>query len=85
MCFVTLLSRVPVVFPSNKLGGGPVCVAGWGWLAWNALRTMCGHHPKLVPALELTADLPAPHVLDRWRAEQVGGVRGRAADIACGI
>nr|WJH19585.1 Protein arginine N-methyltransferase 5 [Euglena gracilis] len=45
--------------------------ADGAWLAWNALRTMCGHHPKLVPALELTADLPAPHVLDRWRAEQV--------------
>ena len=41
------------------------------WLAWSAFRTMCHHHPKLVPALELTADLPAPSILNRWRAEQV--------------
>jgi type II protein arginine methyltransferase len=41
------------------------------WEIWNVIRTMCGEHPNLGVALELTADLPSRAVLDRWVAEPI--------------
>lgn len=41
------------------------------WEVWNTLRTLCGEHPNLGVALELTADLPHRSVLERWVAEPV--------------
>lgn len=41
------------------------------WEIWNVIRTMCGEHPNLGVALELSADLPPRAALDRWVAEPV--------------
>lgn len=41
------------------------------WEVWNSIRTLCGEHPNLGIALELTQDLPARGVLERWVAEPV--------------
>lgn len=41
------------------------------WEIWNAIRTLCGEHPNLGLALELTADLPSRAALERWTAEPV--------------
>lgn len=41
------------------------------WEVWNTIRTLCGEHPNLGVALELTAELPHRSVLDRWVAEPV--------------
>lgn len=41
------------------------------WEVWNTVRTLCGEHPNLGVALELTAELPPVSVLDRWVAEPV--------------
>lgn len=41
------------------------------WEVWNTIRTLCGEHPNLGVALELTAELPPRSVLERWVAEPV--------------
>lgn len=41
------------------------------WEIWNTIRTLCGEHPNLGVALELTAELPPRSVLERWVAEPV--------------
>lgn len=41
------------------------------WEVWNTIRTLCGEHPNLGVALELTAELPHRSVLERWVAEPV--------------
>lgn len=41
------------------------------WHVWNTVRTLCGEHPNLGIALQLTQDLPARGVLERWVAEPV--------------
>ena len=41
------------------------------WLLWEEFRTLCNHHAKLTPALQMTADLPCEAILERWKAEQV--------------
>ena len=41
------------------------------WEVWNVIRTMCGEHPNLGVALELTPDLPLRPFLERWIAEPV--------------
>lgn len=41
------------------------------WEVWNTIRTLCGEHPNLGVALELTAELPHKSVLERWMAEPV--------------
>lgn len=41
------------------------------WEVWNTIRTLCGEHPNLGVALELTQDLPSRGVLERWVAEPV--------------
>lgn len=41
------------------------------WEIWNVIRTMCGEHPNLGVALELTQELPSRAVLDRWVAEPI--------------
>ena len=38
---------------------------------WNTFRTMCDHSKKVGIALELTADLPEPEVLDQWFGEPI--------------
>lgn len=77
--------RLPVVDPPAKVppvvseeeGGIPQPVLPSAkdtepWETWNVIRTMCGEHPNLGVALELTGELnrrPVP--LDRWVAEPV--------------
>jgi protein arginine N-methyltransferase 5 len=39
--------------------------------SWNTFRLLCDHSVKLYVALELTADLPEQHILDRWLGEPV--------------
>lgn len=41
----------------------------WKW--WNTLRTMCNTSKRISLALELTADMPASHVLDQWCGEPI--------------
>lgn len=41
------------------------------WEVWNAIRTLCGEHPNLGVALELTSELPPRALLERWTAEPV--------------
>lgn len=41
------------------------------WEVWNTIRTLCGEHPNLGIALELTQELPQRAVLERWVAEPV--------------
>lgn len=41
------------------------------WEVWNVIRSLCGEHPNLGVALELTSDLPTRAVLERWTAEPV--------------
>lgn len=41
------------------------------WEVWNVIRSLCGEHPNLGVALELTSDLPPRAVLERWTAEPV--------------
>lgn len=41
------------------------------WEVWNTIRTLCGEHPNLGVALELTAELPHRSILERWVAEPV--------------
>lgn len=41
------------------------------WEVWNTIRTLCGEHPNLGVALELTAELPPRALLERWVAEPV--------------
>lgn len=41
------------------------------WEVWNNIRTLCGEHPNLGIALELTKELPPRTVLERWVAEPV--------------
>ena len=41
------------------------------WEVWNTIRTLCGEHPNLGVALELTAELPPRSNLERWVAEPV--------------
>jgi type II protein arginine methyltransferase len=41
------------------------------WEIWNAIRILCGEHPNLGVALELTAELPSRAALERWVAEPV--------------
>lgn len=42
-----------------------------GWTAWNAVRMMCHHDPKLSVVLQLTHDVPSVQSLLRWKAEPV--------------
>ena len=39
--------------------------------AWNQLRTLTEVHPRLFVAIEVTADLPEPVMIERWLAEPV--------------
>ncbi|RHZ34022.1 hypothetical protein DYB26_003084, partial [Aphanomyces astaci] len=39
--------------------------------AWNALRTMSDFNPRVLVALEVTADLPDRSVLARWLGEPI--------------
>eukprot|EP00172_Hildenbrandia_rubra_P003545 Plantae.Rhodophyta-Hildenbrandia_rubra.ctg5823.p1 GENE.Plantae.Rhodophyta-Hildenbrandia_rubra.ctg5823~~Plantae.Rhodophyta-Hildenbrandia_rubra.ctg5823.p1 ORF type:complete len:676 (+),score=92.43 Plantae.Rhodophyta-Hildenbrandia_rubra.ctg5823:201-2228(+) len=41
------------------------------WEIWNSVRLMCGSHPNLCVALEMTPALPSKIELDRWAAEPV--------------
>ncbi len=38
---------------------------------WNLIRTACDSQKKLSMALELSADLPSPEVLDSWCGEPI--------------
>merc|ERR1719352_814121 len=43
-----------------------------GWQIWNNFRLFCDANPRLLCALELTADLPSvDRELERWFAEPV--------------
>lgn len=74
--------RLPVVEPPGKVP--PISFDGDDadiqlpsekdmepWEIWNVLRTMCGEHPNLGVALELTADLPSRAALERWVSEPI--------------
>lgn len=73
--------RLPVVDPPGKVPALslsdeadvqiPVEKDMEPWEIWNTIRTMCGEHPNLGVALELTPDLPSRNILDRWVAEPV--------------
>jgi len=47
------------------------------WERWNALRTLCDHHPSLAVALEITEDLPGmdelstQNILLKWLGEPI--------------
>ncbi|CAM9392438.1 unnamed protein product, partial [Scytosiphon promiscuus] len=65
-------------------GGGQQASTGGGgqgkvvvedpWETWNAMRVMCEHKSCLSVVLEITADLPAQSVLERWVGEPVKAV-----------
>nr|CAG8442217.1 14819_t:CDS:10 [Entrophospora candida] len=44
------------------------------WERWNKIRTLCDHHFKLNIALELTANLPDEHLIEKWYAEPLKAV-----------
>ncbi|TFJ82032.1 hypothetical protein NSK_006700 [Nannochloropsis salina CCMP1776] len=50
---------------------GPMSPRENPWETWNRLRTLCEFKSSLGVALELTGDLPDPHVLQRWHGEPV--------------
>lgn len=56
------------VMATKSLLGRPLHDS-WEW--WNTLREMCDHHNNVTLALEITADLPAQEVLDKWAAEPI--------------
>lgn len=41
------------------------------WEVWNTIRTLCGEHPNLGLALELTSELPPRNLLERWTTEPI--------------
>lgn len=41
---------------------------------WNHFRSLCDYNRRLGVALELTANLPPPEVIDRWLGEPVRAV-----------
>ncbi|RHY42291.1 hypothetical protein DYB38_000119, partial [Aphanomyces astaci] len=53
-------------------------------IAWNALRTMSDFNPRVLVALEVTADLPDRSVLARWLGEPIA-VRSYAVYIPTDI
>ncbi|CAM9492940.1 unnamed protein product, partial [Ectocarpus sp. 12 AP-2014] len=54
--------------------GGGAGAVGDPWETWNAIRVMCEHKSCLSVVLEMTADLPAQSILDRWVGEPVKAV-----------
>ncbi len=62
-----LPAKVPLDGDPSKLRGKHMDP----WHVWNTIRTLCGEHPNLGVALELTQDLPARVMLDKWVAEPV--------------
>jgi len=76
--------RVPLILPEESSEGAAEEGDG-AWRRWSAFRTLCNHHPKLVPALELTADLPSPKILERWQAEQVKCLIIPTSTFMCGL
>lgn len=43
----------------------------WAWDTWETLQTLCGYHPRLRVALDLSMPLPPVTAIERWNAEPV--------------
>ncbi|CUS13596.1 unnamed protein product [Tuber aestivum] len=41
------------------------------WDTWNTIRTVCKYNPRLSLALQIPAELPTLHVINRWFAEPI--------------
>ncbi|KAI4060035.1 PRMT5 isoform 19, partial [Pan troglodytes] len=39
------------------------------WMWWHNFRTLCDYSKRIAVALEIGADLPSNHVIDRWLGE----------------
>ncbi|KDO33208.1 hypothetical protein SPRG_02020 [Saprolegnia parasitica CBS 223.65] len=64
--------KVPMYYPGRFNEDDASFVDSWE--AWNNLRSMCEFNPKIHVALEVTADLPDVHYLDRWLGEPLAAV-----------
>lgn len=56
--------RVPMLLSAEEDTGQT-----WEW--WNAVRVLSEHIPRVMLALEMTADLPDQRFLDRWFGEPI--------------
>uniref|UniRef100_A0A8D0L0X2 Protein arginine N-methyltransferase 5 n=1 Tax=Sphenodon punctatus TaxID=8508 RepID=A0A8D0L0X2_SPHPU len=41
------------------------------WLWWHNFRTLCDYNKRVAVAIEVGADLPSNHVIDRWLGEPI--------------
>ncbi|XP_054433781.1 protein arginine N-methyltransferase 5 isoform X2 [Pteronotus mesoamericanus] len=41
------------------------------WMWWHNFRTLCDYSKRIAVALEIGADLPSNHVIDRWLGEPI--------------
>ncbi|MCO5588146.1 hypothetical protein L7F22_042101 [Adiantum nelumboides] len=46
----------------------------WSWQAWHVIQSVCGFNARLGVAIDLSAPLPPPAILERWNAEPVSHV-----------
>ncbi len=66
--------RRPVSSSSSSPSSSTAAAKEDPWETWNRLRTLCEFNASLGVALEMTEDLPAREVLQRWRGEPIKAV-----------
>ncbi|PWN32597.1 PRMT5-domain-containing protein [Meira miltonrushii] len=46
----------------------------WSWQAWHVIQSVCAFNARLGVAIDLSAPLPSPAILERWNAEPVSHI-----------
>ncbi|CAH2294501.1 arginine N-methyltransferase 5 isoform X1 [Pelobates cultripes] len=61
------IENEPVVYSEEDHNGAEEKT--WNW--WNSFRTLCDYNKRVALAIEVGADLPSGHIIDRWLGEPI--------------